>query len=373
MTIQSMDQLITAFSASQSLRSDWNKNALPTTAQVAGQWYDLGLGTGNPQINAIIGSGTNLAHQGVTETTTTTATTTALNGSIATTVFTDTTHSTGRFTVGMVLTGTGVTAGTTIISLGTGTGANAGGTYNLNISQTVTSQTITGTASPGGIPHGGDVSTNVKQLSSASVFSAAATSAPAVFMLVDVLAVYAVSSITTTGAQSFTGQASWPRYADGKGVRAYLVPSIVMGAGTPTVQLSYTNPASTAGRLTPSAPSLPVINTTSPVGAVPYAGTGVGKVGPFLPLASGDTGILSVQSINFSATMVTGCMNLVICKPLAQIPITTVGVAGERDFLNMLPSWPRIYDGACLSWLMYAGAATPVNSAYYGHLDTVWG
>lgn len=373
MAIQSLDQLVAAITAGQSYRSDFNKNALPTTPQVAGQWYDLSMGAGNPAMNALIGSTTNLAHQAVTETTSTTATTAATSGSISTTTFTDTTHGTGRFTVGMQLSGTGVAAGTYITALGTGTGANNGGTYTVNISQTVTSQTITGTAYPYSIPHGGDVSASIKNLMNASVFSAAATTAPAVFMLYDMLAVYTISSVTTTGAQSFTGQASWPRYADGKGVRAFLVPSVVMGAGTPTVQLSYTNTASVAGRLTPAAPSLPVMNTTAPVGSIPYSGTGVGKYGPFLPLASGDAGILSVQSINFSATMTSGCMNLVICKPLAFIPITTVGVAGERDFLNQLPSLPRIYDGACLNWAMYAGAATPVNSAFYGSLDTVWG
>lgn len=368
-----MDQLITALTAGQAYRSDWNKNAMPVTAQTAGQWYDLGFGGGNPQLNSIIGSTTNLTHQGISETTTTTAATAATSGSIAGTVFTDTTHGSGRFTIGMVLTGSGVTTGTQIVSLGTGTGANNGGTYNVNISQTVTSQTITGTSAAGSIPHGGDVSTSVKQLSDASVFSAAATTAPSVFMLIDVLANYTISSVTTTGAQTLLSGAAWPRYADGKGVRAYLVPSVVMGAGAPTARLGYTNPNSVAGRLTPNAPSLPVITTASPVGAIPYSGTGVGKYGPFLPLQSGDSGILSVQSINFSATMTSGCMNLVICKPIATIPVTTVGVAGERDFLNQLPSFPRIFDGACLQWLMYAGAATPVNSAFYGHLNTVWG
>jgi hypothetical protein len=50
-----------------------------------------------------------------------------------------------------------------------------------------------------------------------------------------------------------------------------------------------------------------------------------------------------------------------------------VGVAAERDLLNQLPSLPRVYDGANLSWLMYAGALTPVNSAFYGNLDFIWG
>ena len=374
MTIASMDQLISAFTAGQAYRSDFNKNFLPVGAGAVGVWYDLSLGAGNPMMNAIIGSTTNLAQQNISETTSTTAATAASSGSISTTTFTDTTHGSGRFTVGMALSGTGVVAGTYITALGTGTGANNGGTYTVNISQTVTSQTITGTAYAGGIYHGGDVSTSVKNLANMSVFSGAATTAPVVFMLYDLLATFTISSVTTTGAQSFTGAAAWPRYADGKGVRMMLVPSVVMGAGTPTVQVSYTNTASVSGRLTPAGPSLPVMTTACPVGNIQYSGTGVGKYGPFIPLMAGDAGIKSVESINFSATMTSGCTNLLIVKPLAYIPITTVGVAAERDFLNQLPSFPRIYDGACLHLAMYCGIASlPVNSGYAGHIDTVWG
>lgn len=54
---------------------------------------------------------------------------------------------TGTFAVGQVLTGTGVTAGTTITSLGTGTGG--AGTYNVSVSQSVASTTITGTSPSG--------------------------------------------------------------------------------------------------------------------------------------------------------------------------------------------------------------------------------
>ena len=373
MAIQSQDQLIASLTGGKTIRTDWNKLALPTTAQAVGQWYDLAAGSGNPIQNSIIGSGTNLTFQAVSESTSVTAATAALGGSIATTTFTDTTHGSGRFTVGSLLSGTGVAAGTYITALGTGTGQNNGGTYTVNISQTVTSQTITATQTANGIFHGGNVSADNKHIINASAYTAAATVAPCVLMLVDMLAVYPITTTTTTGAQTMLGTQTLPRYADGKGVRAYLAPSVVMGAGTPTVQLNYTNTDSVAARLTPTTPSLPIINTAAPVGSIAHAGTGAGKFGPFLPLASGDQGILSVQSINFSATMTSGAMNLVLCKPLMTLPITTLGVASERDLVNQLPSMPRIYDGAVLNWLMYAGAATPVNSALYGHLDFAWG
>ena len=373
MALQSMDQIISAITASQFNRTDWNKNTLPIGVQAAGIWYDLSAGAGNPFQNSTHGSTANLAFQALSDTTTTTAASGALGGSIATTTFTDTTHGSGRFTVGMLLTGTGVAAGTYITALGTGTGANNGGTYTVNISQTVTSQTITGTGTPNGLYTGGNVSPSIKNVLNVAAYSGAATSAPAVLMLVDQVAMFTVSSVTTTGAQSFTGTQTLPRYATGAGLQAYIVPSVVMGAGTPTIRLGYTNAAGVSGRLTPASPSLPIANATAPVGQVIYSGTGAGKYGPFMPLAAGDTGILSIQSINLSATMTSGSLVVILAKPIFTLPLTTVGIASERDLVNQLPSMPRIFDGANLQWLMYAGAATPVNTAYYGSIDVAWG
>lgn len=374
MAINSQDDLVAALSAGKTCICPYSKNVHSVTTQAAGVWYDLSKGAGMIAWDALIGSGTNLTFQPVSDTTTTTAASAALGGSISTTTFTDTTHGSGRFTVGMALTGTGVTAGTYITALGTGTGSNNGGTYTVNISQTVTAQTITGTATANFIPHGGNVSPDVKHLLNASIVSAAATSAPAYFQLVDIIGFIPVSTVTSTSAQTILGSQAYPRYADGKDVRAFITPVVVTGAGTPTLQLNYTNPASTTGRLTPVAPSLPIANATAPVGQILHSGTGVGKYGPFMPLQSGDTGILSIQTIQQSATMTSGVYAIVLCKPIGlPIPLTTIGVPGERDFFNQLPSLPVIPDGACLSWLMLAGAATPVNTPYNFVLQTVWG
>lgn len=287
------------------VRTDWNKNALPTTVQTAGTWYDLACGAGNPGSDTQYGSGgggTNLAFQALDDTSTT---------------------------------------------------------------------------SPG-IQHGGDVDPDTKHIINASAFSAAATSMPAVFMLVDRLGFYPITTTTTTGDQALNNTVVFPtgRHTSGAGLRAYVVVSsgsatTAMGAGTPNLRITYTNQAGTAGKLTPSV--LPAGTTAAPKGSIPYSGTGAGKYGPFLPLAAGDSGIQSVQQFNLSATYTSGNLNLVICRPLLTLPMTTIGVAAERDLLNQVPSLPRVYDGANLSWLMYAGAATPVNSAFYGHLDFAWG
>ncbi len=369
MAITSKDDLDAALAAGQTWVESASKNTHSVGTQAAGVWYDLSKGAGMLAWDAVIGSGTNLTFQPVSDTTVTTAVATA---SIATTVLTVSAHTSGRFTVGQAITGAGVTAGTYIVSLGTGTGSN-NGTYNLNISQTVASTSITGTATANFIKHGGNVSPAVKQLLSASVVSASATSAPSFFQLIDIIGFIPVSTVTLATAQTILGSQVYPRYADGKGVRAYVTPVVVMGAGTPTLQLNYTNPSSVSGRLTPPAPSLPVANTAAPVGQILHTGTGVGKYGPALPLAAGDNGILSIQTIQQSATMTSGVYAIVLYKEIGlPVPLTTIGIPGERDFFNQLPSMPIIPDGACLSWLQLAGAAHPVNTPYNFTLQTVW-
>lgn len=64
-----------------------------------------------------------------------------VTGSIAGTTLTVTAVSSGALRVGLALSGTGVTAGTTITALGTGTGG--AGTYTVSASQTVSSTSIT--------------------------------------------------------------------------------------------------------------------------------------------------------------------------------------------------------------------------------------
>lgn len=274
-------------------RSDWQKSTFATTAHTAGLWYSLFRGGGNPPADTILGTGTNLAFQALTD---------------------NTTNATG-------------------------------------------------------IPHGGAVG-GFKVLLNAAAQTAAATTAPCVLMLVDLLGFYPVTSVTTTGAQTMNNTVTLPRYTDGAGVQAFMTPSTVMGAATPNLSIGYTNSASTAGRATPA--TLPIGNTAAAVTSIVYSGTGAGKYGPFMPLQAGDAGIRSVQSVTISASYLSGVLNLVLCKPLLTLPITTLGVTAERDLVNQFASMPKVYDGACLAWLMLAGAATPVASPISGHLEFGW-
>lgn len=297
MGFSSMDEMIQKITVNnQTARVDWNKNFLPTSAAVAGEWHCLARGAGNPSSGTIYNTGTNLAFQSVDDT----------------------------------------------------------------------------VAGSGGMRHGGDVSPATKHIVNASAGTSAATTAPSVLMLVDLLGFYRVTSVTTTTAQTLNNTITLPRYTDGVGVMAFAwnTNATAMGAATPTITLNYTNQAGTAGRTTPAV--LPTCKTAAANGLILYSGTGAGKYNPFIPLAGGDTGIRSIQSLTLSASYVSGEFAIALCKPLITLPIGALGVVTERDYVNGLPSLPRVYDGANLIWLMGSGAATPINSGLFGHIDFAW-
>lgn len=383
MSFSSMDDFISKVSGSgQFYRTDWNKNMLPTTNAVAGEWSCLARGGGNPGADSLYNTGTNLSFQPVS-------------------------FSTSNST---------------------------------------------------GIPHGGDVSPSYKHIVNASAFSAAATTMPAILMLVDLVGFYRVTSVTTTTSQTLTNTLSsfstftadapsdvithsninlmpytrirlttsntlpaglatatdyyvikvtdltcklatsynnavagtaiditdsgsgthtintlLPRYTNGAGLKAFMwnTNATAMGAATPNLSIGYTNSSQTGSRATPT--TLPIGKTAAANGLILYSGTGAGKYGPFMPLQGSDSGIAEVNSVTISSSYVSGEFSIGICAPIMMMPMTTIGVASERDFMNQLPSLPRIYDGANLVWLIYHGAATPTNSAFYGHMDFAWG
>lgn len=364
-------------------RADWNKNALPTTAQAAGSWYSLARGAGNPGAESLLGTGTNLSFQPGWHDVTPNAHGIYHGGA----VLPDTKH-----LINMSAFTAAVTSAPCVLML-----VDTLAHYPITTTTTITSQTLingavytavnatdiithTGydiptfskvqlTNSAGAPPAGLSVLTDYWTIRQSATTSRLAAS------LADAVAGVFID-FTTDGTGTNTITPLLPRYSDGAGVMAFHTPSTVMGAGTPNLSFGasgYTNSAGATGRAIPTSPALPSLLTAAPVGIIDHSGTGAGKYGPFLPLQSGDAGIRSIQSVQYSATRTSGVGNIVLVKPIVTIPLATVGVASERDLLNQLPSLPQIQDGACLHWIMYAGAATPVNSSFYGHLDFAWG
>lgn len=220
-----------------------------------------------------------------------------------------------------------------------------------------------------GIQNGGNVSTDIKHMINAAAVTAVATGVPSQLMLVDMQGYYPGINMNASTLQTMVGTPTL-RYTDGVGVRASLVITTSSGATAHNLSMSYTNSASTAGRTLPVTVSCTASAITP---HITHSGTAANNYGPFLPLASGDVGIKSVQSVQLSAASLAGTAALVLYKPLMTIPLTTVSVASERDFLNQIPSLPVIKDGACLTWLLFTGAAVAASTNFYGHVEAVWG
>lgn len=220
-----------------------------------------------------------------------------------------------------------------------------------------------------GIPHGGNVSSDTKHVLNASAITAVATGVPAQLMLVDMQGYYPGINMNVATSQTLVGTPTL-RYTNGVGIRASLVITASSGATAHNLSMSYTNSASTAGRTLPVTVSCTASAITP---HITHSGTAANNYGPFLPMASGDLGVQSVQSVQLSAASGAGTAALVLYRPIFTIPLTTATVASERDFVNQIPSLPQIKDGACLTWLYFAGAATAASTNFYGSVEFGWG
>ena len=222
----------------------------------------------------------------------------------------------------------------------------------------------------GSMYHGGDVAPDSKHLINAGCVTPSATTAPTTLTLVDMLMCYPGIALNSAAVQTFLNANVLPRYADGVGVRSYLVTNVLAGAATPSLYMRYENTAALSDR---TLPNVPVLVTGTPSQHIPHTGVAAGNFGPFLPWQAGDLGMVNAQSLQISSTMTTGEACLMLCKPLAALPVTTQYVMAERDYFNQLPSLPRIYDGACLGLIACAGAAIPATGSFQGYCDFAWG
>lgn len=182
--------------------------------------------------------------------------------------------------------------------------------------------------------------------------------------------------ITDAGTGTHTLTIQMPRYQDGAGCEAFFVVQTQPTAGGPTVSASsYTNPAGTAARAFQGTPGL-AATADAYATRIPHSGIGAARYGAFLPRQGSDPGIKSIESITLSGgTAYTGAGVLALCiaRSLLDIAIPVTAMLSERDLVNQLMSMPRVYDGACLMWLLNGNGATTVNSPLTSILDFAWG
>lgn len=154
------------------------------------------------------------------------------------------------------------------------------------------------------------------------------------------------SGIVTT-AQAITGGAV-TRYtgAESVGNKIHIEIHTAIGATATTATVSYTNQAGVAGRTTK---------------AVAIGGTGLNTATTIIPcpLADGDTGVQSVQSVTLAGTTATaGSFGVLIVRPLGMAIVGGPASGTARDMIAGLPSLPEIKAGACLFFEWFANTTT---------------
>lgn len=386
--ISSHDQLINAMSNGQTFKQTWGKNFNPTAAAVANEFHTLFRGGGNPGADAIFDAGTNLIFQPVSDNT-------ANAGAMQ--------HG-GNVQPGFykyLLSLTGVSAAATVVPgilklvdvigfyrVTTVTTTTAQATTNT-LGQTSnftanTNDTITYTGGGTGIQSNLLTGTRVQLTTTGTLPAPLATATDYFIIRIDDTTCYLANSyanalagtridITTTGTGTHTLNWLLPRYTNGAGVQAIFFnpAATAMGAATPNLALGYTNSAQAISRATPAV--LPIGKSAASNSHILYTGaTGVGKYNYTIPLQAGDAGIAKIDTIQNSVSYVSGSYTVAMMREITELPLSTLGLAAERNLLTEMPSLPRIYDGSALYWIYGSGVATPANSAFSGTLNFIW-
>lgn len=157
-----------------------------------------------------------------------------------------------------------------------------------------------------------------------------------------------LSGTLTTAQTTNLPTAALTRHTSGAGVMAGLIIYTIIGSVATTVTISYTNQAGTPGR----------ISTATQIGA-----NGFREAGSLIPipLAAGDTGVRSVQSVTLAGTTGTaGNFGVVLFKPLQMMALNDMMGSMPLDAVSsggIIGSLCEVHPDACLTVATINGAA----------------
>lgn len=219
-----------------------------------------------------------------------------------------------------------------------------------------------------------------KHITAAGASVVAAAGAPWFVQWIDLIgyAKLTTTNVSTTGTKAISmtpiaaTAATVDRYPNGVGLQVCVAAIANMGANAPTLRVTYTDPVNGAGRLTVSG----TVSTASALnGAILNSGNAANKYGPFLPLQAGDTGVRDIESVVWAGTAhASGSVAVLLCKPLGQpIPIPATGLYNVFDYLNTVPSLPRLRNGCNLVPLIYNTGATTSGGTFFASVDYAFG
>ena len=217
-----------------------------------------------------------------------------------------------------------------------------------------------------GIFHGDDKSPGVMHLASIGLVTPTAGLLGR-YMLLDYLLFYPFVDGDDLDTQAMVNDIALSRYTDGAGVMVMAV---------------CVAPSTGAGKFTFTYVNQDGVERTSPVQSCSTTASGITSIvtsqpavagmpgGPFLALASGDTGVRSIVSVQHIVAN-GGLVALVLVKPLCDLAIREINTTAERHFITQHPAAPRIYDGAYLG-LITNCAGSIAAGTLTGFCNFVW-
>jgi len=233
----------------------------------------------------------------------------------------------------------------------------------------------------GSVNLSGDVAPATKHLTAMGGSIIAAAGAPWFILPVDLIgyAKLTTTNVSTTGAKTVTmtpigsTAAKVDRYPEGAGLRLFVAAYAAMGANAPTMQVAYTNSAGATGRVTTAG----CVSTASATnGTLLNSGNAANKYGPFLPLQGNDVGVKDIETLTWGGTAhASGSVIIGLCYPLASLPIPVpqTGLFNLFDYVNTVPSFPKLRDGCNLQFLVFNTGATTSGGTFYASGQYGWG
>jgi len=182
------------------------------------------------------------------------------------------------------------------------------------------------------------------------------------FMLLDYVMYYPFIDCDSGDQQDMDNTIMLPRFTTGAGLYGMLVCQSV-GAANGAYTITYTNQDGTSGRTSSGAVPAPTV-----VGQILGNDTAVAdRFQPFIPLASGDTGIRSVESLTWT-TPPGGFAALVLVKPIATFTTHESGGLMEKQFYQR---FPEIHGDAYLSFIRNTAGAPAAGRRWFGLVTTI--
>jgi hypothetical protein len=198
-----------------------------------------------------------------------------------------------------------------------------------------------------------DISTGILRLLGARVSTGIFGAAG--LIAVDLLNVSGGLSGTVTTAQTTNlPTAALTRHTTGEGVMAGIVIYTTVGTTGTTISINYTNQAGTSGR----------VSTVTSFGAT---GLREGNILIIIPLAAGDTGVQSIESVTVTATTGTaGNFGVCMFKPLAMVSLESASGTMPLDAVSsggIIGSLCEINPDACLTFVSIPATTTSQSIA----------